>query len=144
MKIKILVLVIIALCVAPLSYATPPCIWCSGVFINEDYNGKGIVAKCVISPICEYEIYKKTTTKSPLKSGELSRLARYNPEAENRLFITLTENEKSHIYYILFKFNYDKHGRHTTLIEAMWSEAYFPDEINPNDSNYLIYYWRSF
>jgi len=129
-KTRTFVLVILVFLIVSVSFAGGPCWMYKGYYVNEDYDNRGPIARCYISDGCWFEIYEKPTSETPLKTGKLAWLRK---EQEGRLFITVTQNGYMRAYFILVKFS-------DTYLEAVWSEKGYPDEINPNDSNYLIYY----
>jgi len=142
MKIKTetLVLVIIAFCVVSLLYAIPPCAWYEGTYVNVDYDNKGIMAKFTIDGCCDYKIYEKTTSPNPIWKGENYTSDRWWSDDGKYMFIRIwMQNEDGSSYYGLFIFSDGDAGM---VMETVWSETDYPNEINVKDRNYRIYFWQ--
>ena len=137
MKIRTFVLVILVFLIVSVSFAGGPCWMYKGIYVNEDYDNKGLIAMCYISDGCWFDIYENLTSETPLKTGKLDWLRK---EKEGHVFITLTQNGYMRAYFILVKFSADS----PYIIEVVWSENGFPDEINPNDETYRIYYRKEY
>jgi len=73
MKIKTLMLVIMAFFVVSFLYAGGACWGKHGVYVNPDYDDEGIIAKCYISDVCFSSLYEKTTNLGRVGTGLLER-----------------------------------------------------------------------
>ena len=137
MKIKVLVLVIVAFFKISISFAGGPCQFCNGIYVNEDYDDKGMIAKYVIFESCGYEIYDNTrSSKSRWTIPEIMSSDRFGLGIRKYFCIrTWMQNEDGSSYYGLLRFTWD-----SNVLEVMWSEVDYPNEKNPNDTNYRIYH----
>jgi hypothetical protein len=152
MKIKTLVLVIMAFCIVSFLYAIPPCGPFCGTYVNSDYDNQGIMAKFILDWVCYYKIYEKTTSTKPIWEGE-NLLSDTFLSDDGMLIRICVQNEDGSSYYGLLRFSYDywdvpkdievfQPNRRdlAKVLEVIWSDVDYLNEINPNDSNYRIYY----
>jgi hypothetical protein len=146
MKIKTLILLIVAFFAISVIYASgPACMYIHGTYVNTDYDDKGTIAKFSLRSECIYSIYEKTTSTVPIITdcclGDERGYSGSYHLVRGDLIKILIKNENGDTYYGLVKFSYGADGSlESTFMEAVWSKTEYPDKINPSDSNYIILY----
>jgi hypothetical protein len=151
MKVNVLVLVIVAFILVPVSFGGEHPCWSEieGTYINADYEGKKAAQVHIQRQGCRFKllesIFSEISDKPILVVGRITDEGYYGEGIRAWIsdddYYYQGENESSryekdtpyYYYFILFRFSED-------FIEAVWSVTDFPDEINPDDETYVIYY----
>ena len=136
MKTRTLVLVIVTLFAVSVSFADDKITIedTYGTWVNSDYNVVYKPAKSIYYSDGTYEIFSREIDTEPAITGKNTITDSWYDE-EGNLWVKNTWVEVSSTGYGLFKFS--DCGK---VLEYVWSEVDYPDEVSPIAGNYWIQY----